>query len=346
MTVPGPGEMVMSAVLESGVTPSVEPQIVGEIADVIRNNDSFVIAGHLRPDGDCLGSCLGLYEFVRLMGKKVRFYTHGPVPEMFKFLPNFDKIELQNPPEKPDAYLVVDCGDLERVHETFRPQGLVVNIDHHVSNSNFGSLNWVDTEATAAGEQIYRLAVAMEQQITPQMATCLYTAIMSDTGGFRFSNTDEMTFKAAGHLVQAGANPAAIAEAVFESRKRESVLLTGQVYANLKFEFDNRFVWGEITEPMFRAVGGEYAEPDGLASDIRGIEGVEASVLFFETQDKWLRLGLRSKGRVNVSEVAQMLGGGGHAAASGAMIKRPYAEAREFALSTIREYLTTRYFKS
>jgi phosphoesterase RecJ-like protein len=332
----------MSSVVDE-IQPIIsEPPVVAQICDVIRNNSYFIIAGHLRPDGDCFGSCLGMYELLRNMGKHVRFYTAGPLQEFFQYLPNFDKIETSIPQDQPDAWLVLDSGGLDRVHDEFKPTGLIVNIDHHISNTRFGTFNWVDTEATAAGEQIYRLALALEQPITPEIATCLYTALMTDTGGFRYSNTDEMTFKAAAHLVLSGAKPATIAEAVFDSRKPESVRLTGEVYANLHFEFGGQFVWSEITNEMFNKVGGEYAEPDGLASDIRGIEGVQASVLFFETQEEWCRLGLRSKGNVNVSALAQLLGGGGHHNASGAMIREPYVQARDRALRIIREYLQSK----
>ena len=317
----------------------VEPPVVHEIAEAIRQRNEFLIAGHLRPDGDCLGSCLGLYGLLSGMGKRVRFYTAGPLPEVFEFLPNFDKVETELPRDaRPDAFIVVDSSDLDRVHEEFRPEGFIINIDHHVTNSRFGSLNWFDVEATAAAEQIYRLALVLGEPITPEVATCLYTGIMTDTGGFRYSNTDQMTFQAAAHLVRAGANPAAIAEAVWESRKSGAVRLTGEVYSTIKFEFDGRFAWNEITQELFARCGGE-AEPEGLSSDLRGIKGVEVAVLFFETPEGFCRIGFRSKGKVNVSELAQLLGGGGHVCASGAMIREPYEQARDRALGVIRNYL-------
>jgi phosphoesterase RecJ-like protein len=334
----------MTTSTHSGNGNLVEPEVVHEICRVIRDNERFLICGHSRPDGDCLGSCLGLYELLRLMGKKVRYYTPGPVQEFFKYLPNVDKVETAMPTLPGDEIIIyVDSGDLERVHEDFRPEGFVINIDHHLSNSMFGKLNWVDTEATAAGEQIYRLALALEQPITTEMATCLFTALMTDTGGFRFSNTDQMTFRAAAHLVRCGANPADIAEAVFESRKPEAVAITGRVYESLKYEFDGRFVWNELTQDLYQSAGGDEFEPEGLCSDLRGIAGVEVSVLFHETPEGWCRIGFRSKGQINVSELATMLGGGGHHNASGAYIKAPYAETRDRGLATIREYLGSRF---
>lgn len=331
--------MQLSPMTPETVEKPVEPAVVHEIAEAIRAHHSFLIAGHLRPDGDCLGSCLGLYELLRNMGKEVRFYTAGPVPDVFAYLPNIDKVETTEPRDwARDVTIAVDCSDLDRVADDFRPEGFVIDIDHHVTNTRFGRLNWVDTEATAAAEQIYRLALVLGEPITPEIATCLYTGIMTDTGGFRFSNTDQMTFEAAGHMVRAGANPAAIAEAVWENRKRGQVQMTGEVYATLKFEFDGFFVWNEIRRDLFERCGGD-AEPEGLSSDMRGIEGVEISVLFYETPEGFLRIGFRSKGKVNVSRLAETLGGGGHVCASGAMIREPYESARDRALATIRAYV-------
>jgi phosphoesterase RecJ-like protein len=317
---------------------------VAEICNVVRENERFLIVGHGHPDGDCLGSCLGLYVILKEMGKDVRFFTPGPVQDFFCFLPYVDSTITSHPQIRAGEIIIyVDCGDLERVDEIFKPEGFIINIDHHLSNAQFGRLNWVDTEACAAGELIYRLALALGHPISGDAATCLFTAIMADTGGFRFSNTDRVTFQAAAELVAAGANPAAIAEAVFENRKPQAIRITGIVYQTLKYEFGGRFVWNELRRELYELAGGDEYEPEGLCSDLRGIAGVEVSVLFHETPEGWCRIGFRSKGRVNVSELAQMLGGGGHHNASGASIKEPYEQARDRALGVIRSYLAARF---
>ncbi|MCX7626252.1 MAG: bifunctional oligoribonuclease/PAP phosphatase NrnA [Candidatus Sumerlaeaceae bacterium] len=330
----------MTASEKSGNGRGAEPPVVGEICEVIRRHQEFLIVGHGRPDGDCLGSCLGLYAVLRQMGKDVRFFTPGPIQDFFSFLPYLGETITEHPAIRPGEIIIyVDCGDFERVDEVFKPEGFIINIDHHLSNAFFGNLNWVDTEACAAGELIYRLALALGEPISPEAATCLFTAIMADTGGFRFSNTDRVTFETAAALVAAGANPAAIAEAVFENRKPRAVYITGVIYQTLKYEFDGRLVWNELRRDIYELAGGDEYEPEGLCSDLRGIAGVEVSVLFHETPDGWCRVGLRSKGRVNVSRLAQMLGGGGHHNASGAYIKQPYDQARDRALDVIRAYL-------
>lgn len=321
-----------------------EPPVVAEICQLLRRERRFLIVGHGRPDGDCLGSCLGLYGLLRNMGKEVRFFTPGPIQDIFSFLPWIGETLTAHPAIREGEIIVyVDCGDPERVDDVFAPQGFIINIDHHLSNAYFGALNWVDTEACAAGELIYRLAHALEEPITPEVATCLFTAIMADTGGFRFSNTDRVTFEAAADLVAAGADPAAIAEAVFENRKPQAVKITGIIYQTLHYEFDGRFVWNEMRRDLYELAGGDDNEPEGLCSDLRGIAGVEISVLFHETPEGWCRIGLRSKGKINVSELATMLGGGGHHNASGAFLREPYEQARERALATIRDYLAQRF---
>jgi len=321
-----------------------EPEVVNQICDVIRSHDRFLIVGHGHPDGDCLGSCLGLYDILLKMGKQPRFFTPGPLQDFFSFLPHISHTITQHPALDPAEIIIyVDCGDMERVDEVFKPEGFIINIDHHLSNAMYGTLNWVDIEACAAGELIYRLAHALNVDISPEAATCLFTAIMADTGGFRFSNTDQVTFDAAVHLVAAGANPAAIAEAVFENRKPQAVKITGIIYQTLKIEFGGRFVWNELRRDLYELAGGDEYEPEGLCSDLRGIAGVDVAVLFHETPEGWCRIGFRSKGRVNVSALAQMLGGGGHHNASGALIKATYEQARDEALAVIRQYLAEKF---
>jgi len=317
---------------------TVEPVVVHEIADLIRREDDFLVIGHLRPDGDCLGSCLGLVHLLHGMGKKARFYTSGPVPEFFTYLPGYELIETTEPSDFSGTVIAVDTAELERVRDGFSMH-VHANIDHHISNSKYALLNWVDADATAAGEQVYRLAAVLEQPVTREIAICLYTALMTDTGCFRFSNTNERTFRIASCLVQQGADPAAIAEAVYDSRSACSVRLTGMIYASLNYEFSGRLVWNEITRAMLEECGSTESEPEGLSSDLRSIYGVEVAILFTETPEGFCRIGFRSRGAVNVAELAGKLGGGGHRNASGALVRMPYLEGREHALKTIRGYL-------
>lgn len=315
------------------------PSVAGEIADVIREHDSFLVAGHVRPDGDCLGSALAMHFILRQAGKRVECFNASPFPALYRFLPEHGAIRREFPAEPPQVTICLDSSDLYRIREDFRPEGLVVNIDHHAGNTNYGILNWVDSSASAVGEQVFLLAQALGAPVSPLAATCLYTAIMTDTGRFRFSNTTGRTFRIVAKLAELGADPAAIAESVYENCKPETVQLVGTVYSNLQYELGGRFVWGEVRRALYDRIGGEEFEPEGLTNDIRQIEGVEIGAMFYETRERYCRVGLRSKGRVDVSALARQFGGGGHAAASGALVKQPYETARDLCLETIRRFL-------
>lgn len=216
---------------------------LGDIVTLIQQNQRFLIVGHIGPDGDCFGSCLGLFEALLQLGKEVRFYTAGPVPDFFSYLPHYDKVETTFPADSQfDATLYVDTADAERVHAGYQPQGLSGVIDHHISNTRFGTYNWVDANATSAAEMVYHLVKALGLEINVAMATCLYTGQMTDTGGFRFGNTSQATFRVASELVASGANPAYIAEKVWDSRSPATVKISALVLCCLKYEFDGRFV--------------------------------------------------------------------------------------------------------
>lgn len=318
----------------------MKTELIEPIAQHIKNNDHFLIVGHHHPDGDCIGTGLGLLWTLRAMGKQARFFTPGPIPENLLFLPGINDVLTTLPSEPQTNSIVVDCSDHERVSDDYEPTGFVINIDHHQSNNEFANLNWVDTEAAAAAEQIYQLAKFMLVPFTTEMAQCLYTGMFTDSGGFRFGNTDGALLAAAADCVSCGAKPASVAENVYGAVRRESIELTGKVLNDLRFEFDGRLVWSEILWSDYEQVGGEDFEPEGLVSDIRAIRGVEVSVLVHETQEGWARVGFRSRGNVDVAAIAQKVGGGGHRAASGAMVRMtPYETARDRILNTVRDSL-------
>lgn len=327
----------MSVALES---PSV-PQVVREILSEISLASRITIAGHIRPDGDCLGSGLGLLHFVESLGKTARFFTPGPVPRQFSYLPGFDRIDVQPPVWNHDLAIYVDSADADRVLEGWYPEGVkVINIDHHISNPGFADINWVDAECAAAAEMIYRLHLAHGGELPKESAICLFTGLMTDTGGFRFSNTTASTLAIASRLAEAGANPGAIAEAVFESRPPAHVRLGSAIMGAATFELGGRFAWSSITQAQMRDLGAEGQEPDGFSNELRGIEGVEVGILFSESPEGWLRMGFRGRGQVNLSDLARSLGGGGHRNASGAMMREAFDSAFPRALDACRSWLS------
>lgn len=313
---------------------------IAPIADCIRETDDFLVVSHHHPDGDAIGSGLALMLALRAMGKKATFYTPGSVPENLMFLPGSAEILTQLPAVQTPVTIAVDCSDCERVADDYKPWGFVINIDHHQSNAQFGNLNWVDTSAAAAAEQIYQLVRYLGVAFTSEIAQCLYAGVFTDTGGFRFGNTDGEVLAAAAECVNCGAKPAYVAECIYASVKKPTVQLTGKVLNDLRFEFDERMVWSELLWSDYAAAGGEEMEPEGLVSDMRAIRGVEVSLLIHETEEGWARVGFRSRGNVDVAAIAEKVGGGGHRAASGAMVRQtPYAVARNLILDTVRTSL-------
>lgn len=321
--------------------------IVKQIVEVINANQRFLICGHVRPDGDCLGSALGLYIALRQLNKTVDVCVPGPILEHYLFLPGIEVIKpCADKDFKPEVTIFVDSSNVARVQEDFKPQGLVINIDHHSTNELFGDINYIDAEACAVGEQIFNLVLGLGVITTREIAENLYLAILADTGGFRFSNTNSRTFEIAARLCQYGANPARIAREFFANRRIESIQLSTEVMQDLCFEFDGKFVWAEITQEMYQRYGGEKNEPESLVVDMRAIKGVEVSMLVHELQEGGLRAGLRSKGVVDVSQIANQLGGGGHPNAAGCYLRGDYQILKQNLLTTVRSILAPIFAKN
>jgi phosphoesterase RecJ-like protein len=308
-----------------------------DVADLLRASDDILIVSHQRPDGDCLGSATALLMGLESLGKRVAAFNPSGVPRTLRFLSHADRVRETLPGWTPAVTVFVDCGGIDRVSDDFRPAGTVVNIDHHATNSRFGELNFVDAEAAAAGDQIREILRALDVVLTPEIATSLYTALATDTGCFRYANTSERVFRLAAELTAAGANPAAVAQAVYESRTPGEVLLTARCLSALRLECGGRLAWAELRNSDFADAGGRDNEPEGLSSELRAIEGVELSILFHELDEGGMRASLRGKGRANCAALAESLGGGGHVAAAGVTRKgMDYKAARDEVLAAAR----------
>jgi phosphoesterase RecJ-like protein len=312
------------------------------VCEAIREHHSFLVCGHVRPDGDCLGSQIGLGLGLRSLGKQVRLFSSGPIPRHLQFIPSLELVETAlDPAFRPEVTIICDSGRPDRVCDGFTPEGLVINIDHHVSNSRFGDVVYVDASATAVGEQVYHILRELGAEISEAIATCLYLTLMSDTGSFKYANTSHRTFEIATDLVRSGANPSWVASSFYDNLSRGTLWLKGQVLANMHHECDGRLCWAEITQEMYRHAGGESAEPEGLVSEMRSIEGVEVSVLIHELAGGGARAGFRSRGTWDVNTIASELGGGGHHNASGCFLPGDYGQVRERILAVARRHLAS-----
>jgi len=290
---------------------------IEDVADILRRHDKFLIVSHIRPDGDCLGSATALLAGLRQMGKTVASYNASGVMEKLRFIPLWQDIRTELPPWTPEVTIFVDCGGVGRVSPTFRPFGYTINIDHHATNESFGDLNWIDIEACAVGEQIYDLLSHMGLELTADMATSLYSSICADTGSFRFPNTNARTFDIAADLTRRGASPAEICRWLYESRGRGEILIAARAFSRMQYECAGRMVWTESFWSSCSEAGGIDSEPEGLATEMRAVDGVEVSILFHQVEQGGLRVGFRGKGAVDCAELARLCGGGGHRNASG-----------------------------
>jgi len=304
----------------------VQPSAVEEIRGQIERHSRFVLTSHARPDGDGVGSALAGQQILRALGKHAEVVLHDPVPRNYRKLPFADAIIHAGVVDGSyDVAILLECDSLQRT----RLQGLegkfLINIDHHIGGRPFAHVNWIDPQACATAELVYRLARECGAPITPEIATCLYTGLVADTGSFMFDGTNEHTFALARELVLAGAAPAPVAQNLYFSHSTAKMRLLGAALSNLHREGDLAWVW--VTRDQMERVGALDEDCEGLVNYALAIQGVEVAAFFREQADGRFRISLRSKGRVDVTVVAGMFGGGGHRCASGCSADGPLAHA-------------------
>jgi phosphoesterase RecJ-like protein len=304
---------------------------ISALLELIRKRDSFVITSHVRPDGDAIGSSLGLMHLLEGMGKGVTVVFVDEIPPNFHFLPGVDRISSRFP--KADAAIFLECDSVARCSiersefDEAQPM-LTVNIDHHRTGREFADFNWIDPEAAAVGAMVYDLVVAAGVTITRSMADCLYAAILTDTGSFNYSSTAASTFAMAERLIQSGTSADKIARAIYFCNPASKVRLLGIALTNLQIE--EAVCWSYVTLEEMERVGASVEDCEGVANHLIGIAGIEAAAFLRELPGhKEFRLSLRSRGSVDVSKVAETFGGGGHRSASGCSISGSHSEVTE-----------------
>ena len=310
---------------------------MNEVLEVLRERDGFVIAGHRDPDGDSLGSSMALGLALEALGKRVAVVSADPLFASYQRLPHSDRLQVleELPPDFPVAVLM-ECNGVERTGLTGFEGRLVVNIDHHANNPRFGDVNWIDADVAATGVMIYWLLEAMEVEITPAIATHLYVAILTDTGSFRYSNTDATAFRVSADLVEKGVDPAAVASVVYDNVPLAKIFLLATALDSIQLEDDGRIARMSIPLEAFQNCPGE-PDTEGIVSQAQAIEGVSVAVLFKELAEGRFRISLRSDGAVDVAAVAASFGGGGHPRAAGCQLEGSFDEVRERLLEAVRE---------
>lgn len=290
---------------------------IAEIATAIENNSRFLVATHIRPDGDAVGSLLGLTSMLRRLGKEAVPFTQDPIPPAYRFLSGADEVRHDPPvPSDFDAAILVDCGDFPRVGPDMEePVGRIpflINIDHHISRSPFGDICWVEQSASSTCEMLYDLGQALPLTLDAVIASQLYTGLLTDTGSFRFSNTSLKVLEIAARLVSAGALPAVIAQHVYDSVSSRGLRLLGRVLSTVTFHADERLATAELSQRMLEETGASLADSESFINHLRSVKPVELAMIFREGDDSAVHVSMRSKGKVDVAGFAQRYGGGGH----------------------------------
>lgn len=320
-----------------------------EVIEAIKNNKKFLITAHVNLEGDSLGSQLAMKELLIGMGKTAHILDNDAVPDHYKFLPKAD--EVSNDLSKIDPFdvaVVLDCPTLKRVGKVSNiikeKAKIVINIDHHISNENFGDINWVDPHASSAGEMVYRLYKEIHVKLTKEVALSLYIAILTDTGSFNYDNTSGVTHEIAGELLGYGLDPALVSESVYERRSIEDIRLLALVLDTLKVNKNGTVACMEVTRDMLKKTGAEIAKSEGLINYARSIDKVKVAVLFKEDlkEKNKINISFRSKGNgevIDVNRIASIFGGGGHMKASGCIVTGTLEEAKKKVLAKVEEAL-------
>lgn len=298
-----------------------------QVADALKRSRHPLLSGHIMPDGDSVGSTLALTRLLELKGKRVTAVCPDPVPAIYRFLPGVEHlVEGKHLRDTGfDTVVLLDCSDPERVGPHVAPylepgDRKVIIIDHHVSARPYGNLNYIDPGAAAVGEIIYDLSFILETPISPDIATCLYTAIMTDTGSFRYESTTAGTLRRAAHLVDIGVSPADINTAVYEERPLSSIRLLHAALGSLRVSASGRVAWMSITSAIEKDLDAAGEDAEGIINYARTVEGVEVAILFRQVEPEAFKVSFRSKRFADVSALAGLFGGGGHSRASGCTI--------------------------
>jgi len=312
--------------------------VLSQVVELIENKQTFAITTHIRPDGDGVGSSLGLCWLLRSLNKSAEVIAADTVPVAYRSLPGAEEIRpVATIDREYDAIFVIECSDVERPGIKGLSDQFTVNIDHHATSEHFGSVNWIDSTASAVGEMIYNLCKAIGGRVTREIAECLYMALVTDTGSFHFSNTTDRTLKVASELVRAGAKPADISEAVYNSYPWSRIELMRRVLDTVKRDDSGRIAWMRQTLEMkddSKAVDGDN---NGFVNIPLAAREVLAVVYTREVGNGKFRVSLRSKGDINVAKVAEKFGGGGHKNASGCCVEGNWDDREQELVEAVTE---------
>lgn len=301
---------------------------IKDIIDFVERSNYFLVTSHINPDGDNVGSTLSMYLALKNLGKEVYYVLDDTIPKNISFLTDdINILKSDNINIKNYSIITLDCGDKKRIcieDKLIENAQKLINIDHHISNDFFGDYNYVDSDGSSTCELVYNLLskyelVKNKNIIDEKIATCLYTGLLTDTGNFMYQSTKETSFDMAKNLIKRGANKDLIIQKVFQSNSFNYYKLLGEALNTLKV-YNNKVALISVTKEMMEKNDISFSDVDGIASYTRDIEGIEVGILLKQKDENEVKVSLRSKSYVDVSEIAKSLGGGGHKRASGCTI--------------------------
>jgi len=319
--------------------------MLSEVVELIEAKQHFAITSHVRPDGDSLGSSLALRLMLEKLNKDVVVVMRDVVPRAYQELPGADLVQQISNFDHPlqyDAVFVVECSDIDRPGLPGLSDQFTINIDHHATTVRFGHINWIDSTASAVGEMIYNLCKATGVCVTPDIAECIYAALLTDTGSFHFPNTTDRTLKVASELVRLGANPARVSRAIYYSHPFSKLKLMGLALNSLKRDPTGRIAWLAITQQMMTEAQATEEDADGIVTYPLSVADIDIVVSLKELKPNIFRASLRSKDSVNVAKVAEHFGGGGHRNAAGCTMYGELKEIEQQLIAKLQHVLNCR----
>ena len=312
---------------------------VATLLDLMRAGQRFLVCSHYRPDGDAVGSMLATGMLLAALGKQADLVTADPIPALYRTLPGAGAIRwAAHISGDYDAVILLECDSFARPHIEGLDPYFHINIDHHATGTPFGNVNWIVPEAAAVGELVFRLIMAAGVPLTRDMAVCLYTAILTDTGGFSHGKTSAETFAIAEQLARAGADPVIIAREIYATTSSARLRILGAALSTIQHEGNLAWLW--VTNHDMARTGATDEDLEGIVNYAICIAGVQAAAFLRELPDSAIRVSLRSvKGGLNVAAIAVTLGGGGHENAAGVTLDGPLSRAIDHTIEVLRAAL-------
>ena len=318
-------------------------QTIAEIAQTIKRCEKFVIFGHSIPDGDCVGSVLALYLGLLQLGKQVKAVLPEEVPQLYRYLEGAEAVGTIELDDMDGVAIFLDCADELRVMQEnisqLKNYDLIINMDHHPSNNLFADMNYVDPRAAATAEIVFQLLLDLRVDITIDIANALYAGLVMDSGRFMNSNTGGDTLRIAAGLLESGVDINQVRSSLFESKSWAEVRLLSLALQSIKPFFNGQVAVMQLAYTDIIAAEAKGLHPEGIIDYARSIEGVEIAVLLREIEPEQVKIGFRSRSRIDVARVAAKLGGGGHRQAAGAVVNAALPLALERVLTVIGEVI-------